>query len=99
MNFELSSQQNIVKGQVALAYRKLLNARENIRKYQDGIIAQSGRVAELGRVSYRLGQTDITAALTAQRANIQIRNLYLNEILNYQQAFTDLEQALGRILN
>jgi len=98
LDFELVSQQNIVRGQIALAYRKLWNARENIRKYQDGVIAQSEKVAELGRVSYRLGQTDITAALTAQQANIQIRNLYLNEILNYQQAFTDLEQSVGHIL-
>lgn len=95
---QLLAQENIIKGQVALAYRKLLNTRENIRKYQEGVIAQSERVAELGRTSYRLGQADITAALNAQQANIQIRNLYLTEILNYQQAFTDLEQAVGRIL-
>ena len=99
LGFELVSQENVVRGQVALAYRKLVNTRENIRKYQDGVIAKSERVAELGRVSYKLGQTDITAALTAQQANIQIRNLYLTEILNYQQAFTDLEQAVGHLLN
>jgi len=98
LNFELLSQQNIVRGQVALAWRKVFNARENIRKYQDHVIAQSQRVAQLGRLSYRLGQTDITSALTAQQANIQVRNLYLNEVLNYQLAFTDLEQAVGRIL-
>jgi len=98
LNAEQGAQQNIVKGQVALAYRKVVNARENIRKYQAQVLAQSEKVSELGRLSYRLGQTDITSALNAQQANIQVRNLYLNEVLNYQQAFTDLEQAVGHIL-
>jgi len=97
-NLELVSQENIVRGQVALAYRKVLNARENIRRYQDSVLDQSKKVAELGRESYKLGQTDITSALTAQQANIQVRNLYLTEVLNYELAFTDLEQAVGHIL-
>jgi cobalt-zinc-cadmium efflux system outer membrane protein len=95
---DLISQQNLVRGQVALAYRKLLNARENMRRYQGSVLAQSEQVANLGKLSYGLGQTDITSALTAQQSNIQVRNLYLNEVLNYQQAFTDLEQAVGHIL-
>jgi len=78
-NLELVSQENIVRGQVALAYRKVLNARENIRRYQDSVLDQSKKVAELGRESYKLGQTDITSALTAQQANIQVRNLYLTK--------------------
>jgi cobalt-zinc-cadmium efflux system outer membrane protein len=98
LRFELLSQENIVRGQVALAYRKMWIARENIRRYQDSVLAQSHHVAELARLSYRLGQTDITTALVAQQANIQVRNQYLNEVLNYQQAFTDLEQSVGRIL-
>ena len=98
LNYERVAQQNVVRGQVALAYRKVLNARENIRRYQESVLAQSEKVAELGRLSYRLGQTDITAALTAQQSNIQVRNQYLIEVLYYQLAFTDLEQATGHIL-
>jgi cobalt-zinc-cadmium efflux system outer membrane protein len=98
LNYELLSQHNIIRGQVALAYRKVVNARENMRKYQQSVIAQSEKVAELGRLSYQLGQTDITSALNAQQVNIQVRNLYLTEVMNYEQAFTDLEQAVGHVL-
>lgn len=98
LDAQSNAQKNIVRGQVALAYRRLVNARENIRRYQDSVLAQSEKVAELGRLSYKLGQTDITSALTAQQSNIQVRNVYLNEVLNYQQAFTDLEQSVGHIL-
>jgi outer membrane protein TolC len=97
LQFELGAQQNVVRGQVALAYRKLVNARETLRQYQDTILSQSHQVAELARLSYRLGQTDITSALTAQQSNIQVRSQYLVEIFNYQQAYTDLEQAIGKV--
>ncbi len=99
LKLEQIGQQNIVKGQVSLAYRKLNNARENIRKFQETLLGQSEHVSELGILSYKLGQTDITAALTAQQTRIQVKNLYLNEVLNYQQSFTDLEQAVGRVLD
>jgi cobalt-zinc-cadmium efflux system outer membrane protein len=98
LNLQLNSERNVVRGQVALAYRKVVNARENMRQYQESVIALSQKVAELGRLSYQLGQTDITAALNAQQANIQVRNSYLSEVMNYEQAFTDLEQAVGHVL-
>jgi cobalt-zinc-cadmium efflux system outer membrane protein len=98
LNFDFISQQNIIRGQVDLAYRKVVNAREIMRRYQQSVIAQSQKVAELGRLSYSLGQTDITSALNAQQANIQVRNSYLAQILNYEQGFTDLEQAVGHVL-
>jgi cobalt-zinc-cadmium efflux system outer membrane protein len=98
LNYDLLSQQNIIRGQVDMAYRRVVNAREIMRRYQDRIIAQSQKVAELGRLSYQLGQTDITSALNAQQANIQVRNAYLTQVMNYEQGFTDLEQAVGHIL-
>ena len=97
LSFDLISQQNIIRGQVDLAYRKVSNAREIMRRYQQGIIAQSEKVADLGRLSYKLGQTDITSALNAQQANIQVRNAYLVQVMNYEQGFTDLEQAVGHV--
>lgn len=98
LNYDLLSQQNIIRGQVDMAYRKVVNAREIMRRYQQSIIASSQKVAELGRLSYELGQTDITSALNAQQANIQVRNAYLAQVMNYEQGFTDLEQAVGHIL-
>jgi cobalt-zinc-cadmium efflux system outer membrane protein len=98
LNFDLISQQNLIRGQVDLAYRKVVNAREIMRRYQQGIIAQSQQVAELGRLSYELGQANITSALSAQQANIQVRNAYLVQVMNYEQGFTDLEQAVGHVL-
>lgn len=47
------------------------------------------------RLSYQFGRTDITAVLQAIQENILTENQYLSALSEYQQAFTDLEQAVG----
>ncbi|HEY9868479.1 MAG TPA: TolC family protein [Candidatus Obscuribacterales bacterium] len=95
---ELQSQKNIVTAEVSAAYQRLLAARERIRVYQEHVLADSSEVARLARRSYEVGQSDITSTLQAQQQNIQVRNQYLNAVLEYQLAFTDLEQSIGRTL-
>jgi len=88
-------QKNIVVGQVSSAYNNLITARERIREYQEHVLFDSYEVARLARRSYEVGQSDITATLTAQQANVSVRRDYLNAIMDYQLAFTELEQAIG----
>jgi outer membrane protein, heavy metal efflux system len=95
---ELEAQKNTITGQVDMAYRRLVNARETMRNYQQRILPASENVAHLAQLSYKNGQSDITAALTAQQTNIQVRNQYLNAVMTYETAYTDLEQAVGKIL-
>ena len=95
---ELETQKNIVAEDVALAYEKVMIARERISAYQEHVLAESDEVARLARRSYEVGQTDITSALSALQANIQVRTQYLESIRSYQQAFTDLEQSIGKPL-
>jgi len=98
LRIEAQAQKNIVSEEVVLAYERVSIARERIRAYQDHLLADSEEVARLARRSYEVGQSDITAAITAQQANIQVKTQYLEAIRSYQQAFTDLEQAIGQIL-
>jgi len=95
---QLAAQKNTAIGEVCDAYQKLVIAREKIRVYQERVLEQSSKVARMGRLSYEAGQSDITSALMAQQANIQVRNQYLDAVLDYQQAFTDLEQAVNEPL-
>jgi cobalt-zinc-cadmium efflux system outer membrane protein len=89
---------NQITAQVSAAYQRLLAARERIRVYQEHVLADSREVARLAQRSYEVGQSDITSTLAAQQANVQIRSQYLDAVLAYQQAFTDLEQAIGHPL-
>jgi outer membrane protein, heavy metal efflux system len=98
LKIEAEAQKNIVSEEVAVAYERVSIARERIQAYQDHLLADSEQVARLARRSYEVGQSDITAAIAAQQANIQVKTQYLEAVRSYQQAFTDLEQAVGEIL-
>jgi cobalt-zinc-cadmium efflux system outer membrane protein len=99
LGYEIGSQKNIITADVVSAYNNVLVARERIRVYQEHVLADSNEVARLSRRSYEVGQSDINSTLLAQQANIQIRNMYLDAVMQYQQAYTDLEQACGTPLD
>jgi outer membrane protein TolC len=92
------AQENQITAEVSAAYSRLLAARERIQVYQDHVLSDSEEVAHLAQLSYEVGESDITATLAAQQANVQVRSQYLDAIQTYQQAFTDLEQSMGEPL-
>jgi outer membrane protein, heavy metal efflux system len=95
---EFESTKNQVTEEVVSAYQQLAAARERVGLYQDKILVSSANVARLARRGYEVGQSDITSTLAAQQANVQIKASYLDAVRNYQQALTDLEQAVGHPL-
>lgn len=98
LNSQVISEQNVIMQEVSAAYQKVLASRQRIQTYQEKLLNDSNEVARLSRRSYEVGQSDITSTLLTQQANIQIRNQYLDAVNSYQQAFTDLEQSIGTIL-
>lgn len=98
LRLQYQAQKNIVTGEVVTAYQNLVVARNKIRSYREHVLSDSDEVARLARRSYEVGQSDITSTLQAQQAKIQIRNLYLDSVLQYQLAYTDLEQSVGEPL-
>ncbi|MBX9689236.1 MAG: TolC family protein [Candidatus Obscuribacterales bacterium] len=98
LNYELAGRENEVTADVINAYNNLLAARKKLRVYQEKLLADSNKVARLARRSYEVGQSDITAALAAQQANVLIQNAYLDAVFSYGSAFTDLEFAIGKPL-
>jgi cobalt-zinc-cadmium efflux system outer membrane protein len=99
LKYELGAQKNIVTAQVSSAYNNVLAARQKLKVYQEHILADSYEVARLARRSYEVGQSDITATLQVQQANVAVRSQYLDAVRAYQEAYTDLEQSCGRPLD
>ncbi|HEY9734546.1 MAG TPA: TolC family protein [Drouetiella sp.] len=95
---ELNSVRNQTTEEVTTAYQQLASARERVEIFQAQILPASDRVARLARRAYEVGQNDITSTLSAQQANVQTKSAYLDAVRLYQQALTDLEQAVGRPL-
>lgn len=98
LKFETLSTKNVITSQITAAYQRLIAARERIRAYRDHVLDDSNEVARLARRSYEVGQSDITSTLAAQQGNVQVRGQYLDAVQAYQQAYADLEQALGKPL-
>jgi len=98
LHYQMAAQRNQIATDVASAYQNLLASRGKLKIYQEHVLADSYEVARLARRSYEVGQSDITATLAAQQANVQIRSAYLDAVTSYQQSYTDLEQAFGRPL-
>jgi cobalt-zinc-cadmium efflux system outer membrane protein len=98
LRYQVESQRNHVAADVTSAYNDLLAARKKLRLYQDRLLTDSNLVARLSRRSYEAGQSDITAALNAQQANVQVQNSYLSAVSDYGNAFTNLEFAIGKPL-
>lgn len=95
---ELESTKNVITEEVISAYQQLAAARERVAYFQDKILIASDKVAKMAKRGYEVGQTDITATLAAQQSNIQTKAAYLDAVRAYQQALTDLEQAIGHPL-
>lgn len=98
LKLQTQSERNLITAQVSQAYNNMLAARERIREYQEHVLNDSGEVARLARRSYEVGQSDITATLQFQQANVQIRKQYLEAVSDYQEAYTLLEQSVGEPL-
>ena len=95
---ELESTKNIASEEVVSAYQQLAAARQRVAYFQEKILPTSEKVARMARRGYEVGQTDLTATLAAQQANVQTKAAYLEAVRNYQQSLTDLEQAIGHPL-
>lgn len=95
---ELEATRNVATEEVISAYQQLIAARERVAYFQDKILVTSEKVAKMAKRGYEVGQSDITSTLAAQQANVQTKSSYLETIRAYQQALTDLEQAIGHPL-
>jgi len=88
-----------INAEVRTAYQQVLNARDNLQRFQTRLIPDSAEVLKLAQESYQVGKTPLTNAILAQQADQQVRSGYLDTVSTYQSAYADLERALGAPLN
>jgi cobalt-zinc-cadmium efflux system outer membrane protein len=98
LNRELASTKNVVTEDVVVAYREMMMWRDRVRAFQAKLLPKAEKVAQMSKLGYEMGQTDITAAITAQKSYVETKVAYIDAVRSYQQSLTNLEQALGRPL-
>jgi cobalt-zinc-cadmium efflux system outer membrane protein len=77
------------------SYEAAVSARANILKFQSELIPKAAEVAKIARRRYEVGKTDLATAIIATQQYQQILTSYFDSVVNYQNAWADLEKALG----
>jgi cobalt-zinc-cadmium efflux system outer membrane protein len=84
-----------VSTDVVSAYESVSVARANIIKFQKEVIPSAALVARLARRSYEVGKTDLSSAILAKQQYQQTLSSYFDAVVAYQNAWADLEKAVG----
>jgi cobalt-zinc-cadmium efflux system outer membrane protein len=87
-----------VETDVQTAYQAFVSSRENIIMYQSEILPKANEVVRLARRSYETGFNPISAVIFAQQQYQQTRSSYFDTVVAYQNAWADLENAVGQPL-
>lgn len=81
------------------AYESVVGARANIFKFQSELIPQAALVAKQAFRRYQVGKADLASAILARQQYQQILSSYFDAVVSYQNAWADLEKAIGVSLN
>jgi cobalt-zinc-cadmium efflux system outer membrane protein len=80
---------------IVTAYERVVVARANIVKNQTELIPEAATLARLARRAYQVGKSDISTAILAQQQYQQILSSYFDTVVAYQNAWADMEKAVG----
>ncbi len=80
---------------VIVAYSSVNVTRANIFKFQNELLPFAAQIAQAGRRGYQAGATDLATAIVAQQQYQQTLSNYFDAVVAYQNAWADLEKAVG----
>jgi cobalt-zinc-cadmium efflux system outer membrane protein len=80
---------------IVTAYEQVVVARANIQKFQKELIPQAALVAKQARRRYQLGKADLASAILGRQQYQQVLASYFDAVVAYQNAWSDLENAMG----
>lgn len=84
-----------IANDIVASYENLLFARRSIEKFQADLLPESFRVAKLSQQAFKSGTADFGTTILAQHQYQQVRAAYFNSVVAYQNAWADLEKAVG----
>ncbi|GJQ32171.1 MAG: transporter [Ignavibacteriaceae bacterium] len=82
----------LMKKEVEVAWHGYESARENLDRYNEGILANSQELLDLTTEGYRLGELDFLNLLEAQRTFLTSSRNYYNYLLEYHFRLIELEK-------
>lgn len=96
---QLTATKAQIETDVHAAYATLMAARANIIRYQDNLIPSAKTVVRLAQRTYEVGRSDLSNAIVAEQSFQQTLSGYFDAVVSYQNAWADLEKAVGAPLH
>lgn len=90
--------QNRLIAEVKAAYENVRLARANIAKYRTQLLAGATETVHLNELGYKYGRNRLSDVILAQQSMQQINIGYFDAVIAYQNAWADLEKAVGQPL-
>jgi cobalt-zinc-cadmium efflux system outer membrane protein len=84
-----------VAADIVSAYESSAVARANIIKFQKELLPAAALVAKQALIRYQLGKSDLATAILAKQQYQQTLSAYFDAVVAYQNAWADLENAIG----
>ena len=81
--------------QVANSLQDLKVREEQVQRFQDNLLGESENILEMIQEGYKQGKLSLTDVLNAEQQNRDLRQRYLESVLNYQLALAGLEYSVG----
>jgi outer membrane protein, heavy metal efflux system len=92
---ELALRKNRVLAEVESAYRAWQSGRERMNTFETALLRQAAEAQTIALRAYQEGAVELIGYLDAQRTRADIRNQYLQAVLDARIALLVLEQATG----
>jgi cobalt-zinc-cadmium efflux system outer membrane protein len=94
---------NQVRAQIATdsvsAYEAVNGARANLFRFKNDLLPAANELVRVSFRSYQVGRSDLSNAIIARQQYQQILSSYFDAVVAYQNAWADLEKAVGVALN
>jgi len=96
---ELAAARRNLDSTIESAYFGVQARQKQVQLYHDTILPASHHLEDMAEESYGAGKANLLVVLTAQHDVQQVERNYLDNLLELQTAFAQLEEAVGGPLN
>lgn len=94
---QLVEMQVLLENKLSIAHRELSRAYQEARRIQDGILISANQAFDLAKTGYVEGKFEYLEMLDAQRTLFEVKERYIQSLLNYHQRQVDIEFLTSRI--
>ena len=94
-NQEQEALKNKITLEVTAAYTAFTGNQARVQRYENQLLPYAVAVVEKSRRAFQEGKASILIPINAQDAYMRSRLGYLQALMDYQNAISDLEQAVG----